>query len=527
METNKERNETETAVRIAYIVQELSQSSLNTQLKKTAQAHVLNPEVDLASLKDEVRKALRQSGQEKLLQNAVYKQLAQFPPAEHPHATLEQLKEPLSYIRRAQSNWEKRIVKSLNSMCTELSIPLARKRALSEQKELRSTWNELGTDEPDLSAFRPVYAPKDFLDVLITVKNPQQQQSSNPLHNTWGLLQIPLKVKSLTELQNFYGDLSPSNAQIGVENLSSMTTGFENEAVKFGHKIVNENHCPLAQLYAKQGCPTTLRAQVWSSILGVSTDDIDLLYYDQLKNYVLQHDLLVDNLMYKDVKLTAANDDQYFVFEDNLYQVLFLFSRDTYVLKHFANSSASPAKSYIRGMLGVEDYSVVYPPNGVIPFHGFSMLVVPLCFVFDDPIKLYFNFRELYCCHFHRLHTISSHEQGMLSICVLFETILQSRQPHLFLHLKETGAHPLKIAFKWLMRAFSGYLAADQLLCLWDRILAYGTLELLAVLAAGIFSFRRVNLMETSSYASAEAVLADITTVKVLPILQLFLFSTN
>ncbi len=25
------------------------------------------------------------------------------------------------------------------------------------------------------------------------------------------------------------------------------------------------------------------------------------------------------------------------------------------------------------GMLGVEEYAVIYPPNGIIPFHGFSM----------------------------------------------------------------------------------------------------------------------------------------------------------
>ena len=35
-----------------------------------------------------------------------------------------------------------------------------------------SKWTELGTDEPDLSHFRPVYAPKDFLEVIASLKNP-------------------------------------------------------------------------------------------------------------------------------------------------------------------------------------------------------------------------------------------------------------------------------------------------------------------------------------------------------------------
>ena len=43
------------------------------------------------------------------------------------------------------------------------------------------------------------------------------------------------------------------------------------------------------------------------------------------------------------------------------------------ILKHFSHNSATPPKSYIRGKLGVEEFAVVYPPNGVIPFHGFAM----------------------------------------------------------------------------------------------------------------------------------------------------------
>ena len=56
-----------------------------------------------------------------------------------------------------------------------------------------------------------------------------------------------------------------------------------------------------------------------------------------------------------------------------VFQVLLPFSRDTVVLKHFSHNSATPPKSYIRGKLGVDEFSVIYPPNGVIPFHGFAM----------------------------------------------------------------------------------------------------------------------------------------------------------
>ncbi|XP_016073718.1 PREDICTED: TBC1 domain family member 19 isoform X6 [Miniopterus natalensis] len=460
------QEESDLSLTIAQIVQKLKGSSLYAQLERQAWASLQRPEIKLESLKEDIKRFLKTSGWEKKLQNAVYSELSVFPLPSHPAAPPEHLKEPLVYMRKAQGSWEKRILKSLNSMCTELSIPLARKRPVGEQKELLNKWNEMGTDEPDLSLFRPVYAPKDFLEVLINLRNPNYENGDSLSFRTHlGLIQVPLKVKDIPEL-NF------------------------------------------------------LKMSMY--VLGKK----DILYYEQLKTNVIQHDLLVDSLIYKDVKLTASNDDYYFVFEDYLYQVLLCFSRDTSVLGHFAYNSASPPRSYIRGKLGIEEYAVFYPPNGVIPFHGFSMYVAPLCFLYHEPSKLYQTFREMYVRFFFRLHSISSHPSGIVSLCLLFETLLQTYLPQLFYHLREIGAQPLRISFKWMVRAFSGYLATDQLLLLWDRILGYNSLEILAVLAAAVFAFRAVNLMEVTSLAAAEAVLADLSTLKVMPLLQIFLFAT-
>ncbi|XP_070552955.1 TBC1 domain family member 19-like [Ptychodera flava] len=518
------------AILISHIVQELRCTVLHSQLKRAAQVQAARPNVHLSDLKREVYNALVETSWERKLRNAVYKHMALYPRISHPLASAEQCKEPLTYIRKAQSNWEKRILKSLNSMCTELSVPLARKRPIQEQKELKMKWNELGTDEPDLSAFRPVYAPKDFLDVLMTLKNPNSNnyQENNTLLHNWGLIQLPFKVKDVKQLREQYWELSMMESQTGVDDPSDIVPDpTENERAKLGKKVLQQSHSPVAQQFAKKGCPTNQRGELWAQMLDVTPTDNDKLYYEQLKSYVFQHDLLVDSLIYKDVKLTATNDDNYFVFEDYLYQALLVFSRDTQVLKHFANSSATPAKSYIRGKLGMEEYGVVYPPNGVIPFHGFSMYVAPLCYVYHDAVKLYLVFREMYMRYFFRLHNISSHPQGIVSLCILFESLLQTHQPQLFYHLREVGVQPLKIAFKWLMRAFSGFLASDQLLLLWDRILAYNSLEILAVMAMAIFAFRRANLMQVTSLQGADAVLFDLTSLKIVPILQVALFSSQ
>ena len=56
------------------------------------------------------------------------------------------------------------------------------------------------------------------------------------------------------------------------------------------------------------------------------------------------------------------------------------------------------------------------------------------------------------------------------------------------------------------MRAFSGYLASNQLLALWDRILAFDSLEILPVLAVSIFVFREENVLTVSNETAIEVI---------------------
>ncbi|XP_064637266.1 TBC1 domain family member 19-like [Lineus longissimus] len=513
---------------ITELIEDLQKSVIYSQLQKAARFEVSKPGLRLVDLKKGVQQALISSGWERKLRNEVYRFMQKAVQPPHPAVPLECSKEPLAFLRKAQLNWEKRILKSLNSMCTELNTPLAKKRSEKDQKELAARWTEIGADLPDLSSFRPVYAPKDFLEVLASVKNTNCVSGDGTVgfQNMWGIIQVNLKIKDIHGLRLRYNEMSINQCQTGVDDSQDIPLElFEQERTKLAKKVLAVSHSPLTQEFAKKGCPIGQRAELWCQMLGVTMDDIDRLYYEQLKQYVLQHELLIDTLIHKDVKLTATNDDQYFVFEDYLYQILLPFARDTAVLEHFKSSSANPPKAFIRGKLGDEEFAVNYPPNGIIPFHGFAMYVTPMCYIYNDPVKLYFIFREMYLRYFCKLHTISSHPEGIMSLCRLFEDLLQTHEPQLFQHLKSCGIQPLKVAFKWMFRAFSGYLASDQVLLLWDRILAYGSLEILAVLAFAIFSFRKTNLMQVEAYSASEAVLADLTTLKVIPLIQLSLFT--
>lgn len=122
--------------------------------------------------------------------------------------------------------------------------------------------------------------------------------------------------------------MSITQPQSGVDDLPDIPGEmFEFEHSRLAATLSQSVHgsAAAAKEFAKRGCPLSHRSAIWRRILGVTVEDVDIMYFDHLKSGVFQHELLVDSLVYKDVKLTATNDDQYFVFEDYLYQVITYF----------------------------------------------------------------------------------------------------------------------------------------------------------------------------------------------------------
>lgn len=60
--------------------------------------------------------------------------------------------DPLNYLRRAGILWERRVRKSLNSMCTELEVTLqGQPRSVAEKEELLNKWDELSNYQIGIS----------------------------------------------------------------------------------------------------------------------------------------------------------------------------------------------------------------------------------------------------------------------------------------------------------------------------------------------------------------------------------------
>uniref|UniRef100_A0A1Q3G5C7 Rab-GAP TBC domain-containing protein n=1 Tax=Culex tarsalis TaxID=7177 RepID=A0A1Q3G5C7_CULTA len=499
MEELKDASIHHTALKLS---EDIKAMKIYGSLYKMVQKLACSPEVDKDDMKHTLEAAIKANGLETEIRNVIYHLIRNSLKPE-PKASASS-SDPLNYLRRAGIQWERRVRKSLNSMCSESKAQLqGQMRIVTDREDILAKWDELSNYQIDLTNYRPVYAPKDLLDVLLSLKGPVKQDETDFLPK-WEFSHISLPVKNLFELRVHFSELLRNDNTGGGAYDWPVTC----------QKILKTRHAPLCQQALKKGItPPPLRGPLWAYVLGSQVEAHHTEHWENLKQSVLTTESIVDKLVFKDVQLTATNDDRYFVFEDVLYQIMLCFSRDDEISHMIQTEFTNSAK--------LKQYEG--PACGFVPFHGICMLAAPFCYLYDNPVSLYFTFRAFYVRYCHRLTTINTHPQGIVSLCLLFEKLLQTHEPQLWSHFRELQIQPIRVVFKWLMRAFSGHLPPEQLLILWDLILGYDSLEILSLLALIILSFRRESLMQVVTLENIEAILSDLSSVKVLPLIQLTL----
>ena len=170
---------------------------------------------------------------------------------------------------------------------------------------------------------------------------------------------------------------------------------------------------------------------------------------------------------------------------------------------------------------------VSIPPCGIVPSHRQTYLLAPFCFLYSSAAEHFFVYRALYARYLHRLTVISSRPSTLLTLAAQFESLLQWKAPRLCFRMHALRVPPLQLATRWLHTAFAGWLPMDQLLLLWDRLWASESLALLAVLAAALLVRRASSIMAASSEAEVRSVMRDLQDVKVVALLQSFIFDTE
>jgi hypothetical protein len=165
------------------------------------------------------------------------------------------------------------------------------------------------------------------------------------------------------------------------------------------------------------------------------------------------------------------------------------------------------------------------PPSGVQPFLGFTNYFAPLCYLYSDQSLLYSTSSSLWRLLWCKLNVLSGDNGTLLHTCKTFENLLGILNPKLFLHLLNLGISPLHVAFPWIQMSFVSFFEIDQLLILWDRVIGYMDLSIFAILSTAIFIARAEPLFLCTNCEKAIAILNEGTRLKVIPLLQMFLYS--
>eukprot|EP00667_Euglena_gracilis_P007081 EG_transcript_7148 len=443
-------------------------------------------------------------------------------------------------LAAARLEWRRFLLGKLTALQAQAGVPFAQRRTpetesrrqyrcalqdrfLSRYTEMPDSFGDSGDNvaavlepeaSPGLCVERSLFQPTDLLRHIAAIANPNHSGLSLGL-TSWGVVQLELAVPDLPELRRRFAQLSPQYCQSGMEE--AQRDLLDEERVRVCDLLLQRQHLPHLRLFSQRGIPASQRPRVWKQLLNVCTGADWQQHFSRLQGDVQAAETFIDDVVRWEVFM-ARNNASFFPFEEPLEAALLLFHRDPTMAEEVHNLGWPLFTATTA--CGVTNY----PPNGVIPHCGIALLMAPLCYLYGDLSDLLIVWRTMYLQYWAPLYTLTLRPGSILSVCRLFETLTQARCPQAVYHCLALGIPPLSIVFPWLCTAFAGALPPDQTLTLWDRILAFDRVELLAVLAAALFAWRAPAVASCETAEEVHHLFSDNSKILVVPLLQHFLF---
>lgn len=432
----------------------------------------------------------------------------------------------LDVVRRMQAEWSAHLLARLRDISQALDKPFMWRAAATsgsaETAHAAATGSEPKGSGDDgraagaaADAVLHPYDPSELLERICACEHPNASAAYTGVRGG-GLLPLSLRAAGLAELREALPELG-SRAQRHLGADDELRAWYCDERLRAGQRALQEG-APLPALrgYARTGVPVSLRGRVWSRLLGLGGTPREAAreaaHYARLTLEIGRVPLLTDAAVRADVR-AALDDCAFFAFAEALEEATLALCRDPWVSGRAAFTPGLPLRA-------AEGARAAFPPSGIVPFRGLASFACPLCYVSGAPSELYLLSRALWARHWSGLHALSAARGGLLSVLACFERLLLEGQPALAHHLAQLGAHPTLLAFDWLVFAFVGYLEVEQVLALWDRVLGYDSVDVLALAAAAIFRFRSGALLAATCEQEVADALDDASNLKIVPLMQ-------
>ena len=490
--------------------------------------------------------------------------------------------ETIDGIRQIRIEWEQGINEELIAIASETARPYLQMRppgkfdkfVMGDQAAL------LGDTTVSKDSVKFLFDSEDLLETGVSVRsNNIQSTALDSMNKILGLIKIHLLTPSLEALCKRFKELGSDSSHLGMDENQIGGSKFSSLRHEEGEAIAHKGTAISARRYMRRGVPPSLRRLIWRIALCLPPEvsHEETKRYRLLRSYCDHLDILTDRLYMHDVE-NVVDDPRFFVFEEELKEVIMCFSRDDWVRENalyeihipiFAlmdskgngigiisgdasilakseNSNSNnrnttsnktkqaPTKdtSNIKGNSNANEskhkqgapQQATAPHASVHPFLGLSIYSAPLCYIFRNKASLYSMTRLLWTRIWCRMNVISGDTGTLLHVCATFENLLMSIQPTLFLHLVRLGVQPILIAMPWLQFGFVGLLEMDQILHLWDRLIGYQDPYILALLAVAVFVVRSEAVLAVSSANEACSILMEGSRLRVVPLLQMMVF---
>ncbi len=467
----------------------------------------------------------------------------------------------LESFEKKQDLWDRSVFKELSKMSKEYGVPIHGGEDLLQTPRKKKRFP---LKDDDCQRF--LYDSNDLLESLKSISEAffDPGQSRGPSRDyLWETCPLGLKTLSLQQLRDAFPELDPRQPHVGVEDPGSQ---FMRKHEEYGQKLLKQGTITEMEVYLRQGCAPALRPRLYKVVLSdevrfashqrskqtfasrsqthasvqkgrnfaasvsaagavtqkldnntnqedsVSTsDEEEPAGREGPDSHKIYNSTVVDRLHALDLEL-IRNNDNYFVFEDLLKNVLPRMFRDHMEWLE-THSRVVSRLSHMRA----------------VPYYGFALKAAPLAYLYRSEEEIINALRSMFARYWCQLNVVrnsppNSNLTLLPNLCSQFERLMSTQCPEVLLHMLSLNVSPLEIAFPWIHLAFSNALPVEELLSLWDRILGFDSLLILPVLAAAIFQYRGPAILRATTEAQITNLMKETANIKVVALLQSFLF---